>query len=1588
MTRLSLAKSDYAPLGVVGKSSSLRLDLCSPKSSALQNCKVNIKLGLVKFIYSSIVEEILLSMLHKIIKIISLALIAATLGGVLFVFPRPASADTGDPWITCGPDNEWYAISGKRDASGAYIGPATLHMGTTCPSVCTLNFIINGQRYVYDRDANGEAHFKLSSGTHSVIFFFDTGGGGQSYGPFDIAVNVNQPPATDAKVTCSQRGQNGWCVGNETLSLEASDPQDEVIQISGSVAGNSFSCGKGLTSCNISLPNGSGTINYLVRSMTTLTDSGTTSWKQDTSSPQIDGLVNGTKGNANWYISDVLLSASASDATSGLVGFDYSLDNAAYTAYTAPITFSDGAHTLNLRATDLAGNQNVTTQSINVDTITPVMDLSLSGTPGSNDWYTSNAQVMATANDSGSGLVSLEYALDGGAWTNYIGALTTSASLSASITDGAYNLSVRAIDAAGNVTQNDQQIKVDTTMPLIDLSINGTPGAAGWYVSDIQVSGAGSDLVSGPASFEYAVDGDAWTAYTDPLPYSEGQRNVQFRATDQAGNTTITPAQAYMVDTSAPSLNLALSGKPGTNGWYRSNVLAAPSADDLVSGLALFEYALDGGAWTTYNSALTLPDGIHTLGLRAFDAAGNLNQQEQKIYVDTITPLIKLPVNGTPGAGGWYISNIQVNASSADSGSGLASFEYSLDDGAWTPYINPLPYAQGQYRLNFRAKDMAGNITTTPAQDLWVDTTPPEIQMPEALEPGETANYTILDAGSGVGGARVVIQDGQERYPKVAWDDGELAASFTGEIYWDGRFANGTVAPADDYFVTVKAHDQAGNESQQTMTVTVENSLFTYLILSYVHPEIAAPVLPEVSPVLPSPEANFGGETVIEPAVPQSEMGPVTDSQSTNLPIANFPTTNILWGVIAAAALGAVAAETIQKKSFGGEVNQVSSTQTSTITSGGLTVSAGAAETINFSAPPVTNLPTANIPTTPGILWGASAAAAIGAFAADAAVEARKKWEEEIKAEVEERERLAEEAEAAEAAIKAARRAARAAASGDGGGPMTYAQIGKAYQASLKAFKENLMSDGLSEEQASAFKSQAVANGSISSVVGAADNAVEKKKEENEAYRQKLIAKNNEERAPLDMDKVNQLVAETEKQKALDDFRAQEQQVYDVAPLVEAGSWWQNAWNTVTTTVQNAGNSIANFVQDNIVQPMWNAGASALGSALSPATNAGGGGGKPLYAPASQDADPPPPEKTLVEKFVDWWNEPWWWESPQPAVTPTNIFAPTQAAMQQTQTAMAPTSTPTPSATPTITPTSAPTSMWVTIKDPTLHFDDPTQTGIPLPYKSVVSPTGNTTTVMVNGEQIVYMEVTFGDKTGWVVSNYLEGVVTNSLSLVPNPNKNVFIRPDLSAKPGEPAQNLNINGTTLHNLCAQFVVSYITGRPIDTFLADWFAKVSDAASILQNDSPTGILDIRNMLDVYGCQYKPVSSPTDPLDTNIFLDKLFQDLTAPGNPVIVTPGKIKAQLDQGQVLILGVGVDGQTGTLNAGDTPHWVVVEQVEPQGAGGGNVLLYNAIPNTQQVVPYDQLQKAADTFIDSNGGISGSPPMGIFVNPSTCTPP
>lgn len=97
----------------------------------------------------------------------------------------------------------------------------------------------------------------------------------------------------------------------------------------------------------------------------------------------------------------------------------------------------------------------------------PHTSASASGTLGTNSWYTSNVIVTLSATDTGSGVRSIQYSLNGGMiWNTYATQLTLSA-------EGSTTLQYYSIDNAGNrEATSTLTIIIDKTAPKASVSID------------------------------------------------------------------------------------------------------------------------------------------------------------------------------------------------------------------------------------------------------------------------------------------------------------------------------------------------------------------------------------------------------------------------------------------------------------------------------------------------------------------------------------------------------------------------------------------------------------------------------------------------------------------------------------------------------------------------------------------------------------------------------------------------------------------------------------------------------------------------------------------------------------------------------------------------------------------------------------------------------------------------------------------------------------------------------------------------------------------------------------------------------------
>ncbi|MCZ2123028.1 MAG: Ig-like domain-containing protein, partial [Anaerolineales bacterium] len=444
------------------------------------------------------------------------------------------------------------------------------------------------------------------------------------------------------------------------------------------------------------------------------------------------------------------------------------------------------------------------------------------------------------------------------------------------------------------------------------------PGLDGWCLGALSIDLSATDPQGYSLIISGELNGENFTcpvgAKTCSLPINaEGTGTISYRVNSSSG-LSASGTSAYKLDQSTPQMDGAISGALGQANWYISESTLSVSAADSISGIAEITVSVNGGAPAPYTAPIAFSDGVYALQISATDNAGNTSQTSQTLQVDTLNPSVNLAQNGTPGNGSWYTSSVTLAPTASDAGSGVASFEISIDNGAWSTVNGLSSIPNGKHSYQLRATDIAGNPTETPAQTVQVDTVAPDIDMPAELDLGETLYYSLQDEGSGLAIYRAVIEDDDERYQKLVWVDGLSGNKFADQILWDGKFKDGAQAGTGDYMITLKISDAAGNERMQTTLVHVKPLSFLQAIPTFTAPA-SNPVADDanssesLAPANPQTPVTFGGEAnavLFDENLTVNSFGvESTTTPSTNIPI----DPNILWGAGAAAVLGMTLAE-------------------------------------------------------------------------------------------------------------------------------------------------------------------------------------------------------------------------------------------------------------------------------------------------------------------------------------------------------------------------------------------------------------------------------------------------------------------------------------------------------------------------------------------------------------------------------------------------------------------------------------------------------------------------------------------------------
>ncbi|MFG2471677.1 OmpL47-type beta-barrel domain-containing protein [Streptomyces canus] len=283
-------------------------------------------------------------------------------------------------------------------------------------------------------------------------------------------------------------------------------------------------------------------------------------------------------------------------------------------------------------------------------------------------------------------------------------------------------------------------------------------------------------------------------------------------------------------DTTAPSATAQVTGTQNAQGQYVGSASVAVTATDETggSGVDRIEYATgDTGAWQPYTAPVVFDQvGSHTVRYRAVDKAGNVSAEKSVDFTvvarpsdDTAPPDTSATVSGEQNPDGTYLDMATVTVSASDTGSGVNTIEYAVNDGSWQPYTMPVMVHQvGSHTVRYRATDKAGNVAAEKSVRFTVVATPPQDTTPPVT--GVTVDGTRNSDGAYVGNARVTVSATDEGGSGVAGAEYSIDAgpylAYTAPVVVDR---------AGTHTLAYRATDKAGNTSAaRTVTFTVVSS--------------------------------------------------------------------------------------------------------------------------------------------------------------------------------------------------------------------------------------------------------------------------------------------------------------------------------------------------------------------------------------------------------------------------------------------------------------------------------------------------------------------------------------------------------------------------------------------------------------------------------------------------------------------------------------------------------------------------------------------------------------------------------------------
>ncbi|ENG1170328.1 non-fimbrial adhesin SiiE [Salmonella enterica subsp. enterica] len=537
--------------------------------------------------------------------------------------------------------------------------------------------------------------------------------------------------------------------------------------------------------------------------------------------------------------------------------------------YTWPGTVPDGDYTLNVKATDNAGNTVTETLHFTIDTTlsTPVIVLDSADDTGiQGDNMTNRTQptfnlqhidddaVRVTVSvEHGGVTTTFDATKDAGGWT-----FTPPTSWGA----GDYTLSVSVEDKAGNTSHSasltvtvDTQIAInnielvnDSGIPDDNLTNNVRPHFQVTVPTDVNEVRLSIDGGKTWFNATQSVTPGVWD-YTWLADVGEGKHTLTVEATDKAGNQT-TQKLDFIIDTmlSEPTIVLDSTDDSGTKGDNLTNankptfILGNIDADARYvtvevqhGGTKEVLTATKGatGIWSVTPTG-TWADGDYTLTVRVEDDAGNVKYSAPlTVTVDTQITIDVIELVNDNGIPGDNLTNDVRPHFRVTVPGDVNEVRLSIDGGnTWVratqgtagtwDYTWPKDVTDGLHTLTVEATDKAGNKTTQ-TLDFTIDTrlSTPTITMDSRDDTGAIGDHitSVKRPGFTIGN---IDADAQSVILRITQGGNSQEVTLT-QVGGQWRFTPDADWADGSYTLTVEVTDNAGNVRQSTpLIVTVD----------------------------------------------------------------------------------------------------------------------------------------------------------------------------------------------------------------------------------------------------------------------------------------------------------------------------------------------------------------------------------------------------------------------------------------------------------------------------------------------------------------------------------------------------------------------------------------------------------------------------------------------------------------------------------------------------------------------------------------------------------------------------------------------